>query len=192
MGRLTEDQQRMIRTAQLLRGSHAQEAAAAFAERLHAHLFPQARRISRRGPFRSGLGDLAAGIIGAFGPDRATQPASPEKFPPLVGANGRWYPIASLPEMPYDTIRAFTAGGVQGFLVYHGRRVHALSRICTHMGCALQVNHIEQTVECPCHAAKFDVSGRPTYGPGRCDGPLPPLPSIRTRVSGGTVDVFAV
>jgi Rieske Fe-S protein len=192
VGSLTEDQRRMVRMAQLLRGSRRQVMDAAFTERLHARLFPQKQRISRRAAFLSGLGALAAGIVAAVGFDRATEPAAPRKLPPLVGANGRWYPVASLAELPDGAIRTFTAGGVQGFLIHHHGQLRALSRICTHMGCTLQVNRARQTFDCPCHEAKFDLSGRLTFGPGQYDEPLPPLPSIRTRVSEGTVEVFAV
>ncbi len=52
------------------------------------------------------------------------------------------------------------------------------------------MNHAEQTFECPCHEAKFDLRGHLTYGPGQYDEPLPPLPPLRTRVSGGTLEVF--
>ena len=182
----------MVRMAQLVRGSRKPVISTVFTERLHARLFPQARRISRRAAFLSGLGALAAGIAGAVGLDRARGPAAPRKLPPLVGANGHWYPVASLAEFPDGTIRAFTAGGVQGFLIHHGGELYALSSVCTHMGCTLQANRARQTFDCPCHEAKFDLGGRLTFGPGQYGEPLPPLPSIRTRVSGETVEVFAV
>jgi nitrite reductase/ring-hydroxylating ferredoxin subunit len=98
---------------------------------------------------------------------------------------------SSVAELPDGAIRAFTAGGVQGFLIHHNGQFHALSRVCTHMGCILHMNHAEQTFECPCHAAKFDLRGHLTYGPGQYDEPLPPLPPLRTRVSGGTLPRFA-
>jgi nitrite reductase/ring-hydroxylating ferredoxin subunit len=192
IGSLTEDQRRMICMAQLLRGSRGQEVAAAFRQRLHARLFPPRRHISRRAAFLSGLGALAAGMVGAVGLNRAMEPAAPRKLPPLVGANGHWYPVASLAALPDGAIRTFTAGGVQGFLIHHRGELYALSRVCTHMGCTLQANRARQTFDCPCHEAKFDLSGRLTFGPGQYDEPLPPLPPIRTRVRGGKVEVLAV
>jgi nitrite reductase/ring-hydroxylating ferredoxin subunit len=191
VGSLTEDQRRMVRMAQRLRGSRGPEVAAAFAERLHARLFPPTRRISRRAAFLSGLGALAAGIIGAVGVDRATEPAPSGTLPPLVGANGRWYPVASLAELPDGAIRPFTAGGVQGFLIHHHGQLRALSRICTHMGCALRVNREEDVFACPCHGAEFDLQGH-FSNPSEYGRTLPALPPILTRVRGETVEVFGV
>jgi nitrite reductase/ring-hydroxylating ferredoxin subunit len=110
----------------------------------------------------------------------------------LVGANGRWYPVASLADLPDGTIRPFTAGAVQGFLIHRNGQLQALSRICTHMGCTLQVNRAEQTFECPCRGAEFDLGGRLISGDEEYHRPLPPLPPIRTRVRGETVEVFGV
>jgi Rieske Fe-S protein len=42
---------------------------------------------------------------------------------------------------------------------------HAVSAICTHMGCTVAWNSIAGTWDCPCHGSRFDVSGRVLYGP---------------------------
>jgi Rieske Fe-S protein len=191
VGGLSEDEQRMVRMAQLLRGSRGQELAPEFADRLQARLFPQRRRVSRRTAFLSGLGALAAGVLAGLGLDRALENGPSGRQEPLVGANGRWYPVATLTELPDGTIRPFTAGAVQGFLIYRHGQLRALSRICTHMGCALRVNRAEQTFECPCHEAQFDLQGH-LHNPGEYGRTLPPLPAIMTRVKGETVEVFGV
>jgi nitrite reductase/ring-hydroxylating ferredoxin subunit len=191
VGSLSSEERRMVRMAQLLRGSRGQEVAPDFADRLHARLFSH-RGITRRTAFLSGLGALAAGIVAGLGLDRAVQNAPSTPQEPLVGANGRWYPVATLAELPDGTIRPFTAGAVQGFLIHHKGELRALSRICTHMGCTLRINRAEQSFECPCHGAEFDLGGRLIVGPGEYHRPLPPLPPIRTRVKGETVEVFGV
>lgn len=53
--------------------------------------------------------------------------------------------------------------------------VHAVSAICTHMGCVVQFNHEEQTWDCPCHGSRFQVDGQVSTGPA--ETPLEPLPS---------------
>jgi len=186
---LSPEEQRMVRMAQLLRGSRGQAMVPEFTERLHARLFSHQRRITRRAAFLSGLGALAAGVIAGVGLGRATEPAASSKRPPLVGANGRWYPVASLADLPDGAIRPFTAGAVQGFLIYRDGQLQALSRICTHMGCTLRINRPEQTFECPCHGAEFDLQGH-IHNPWKYGRALPPLPPIMTRVKGGTVEVF--
>jgi nitrite reductase/ring-hydroxylating ferredoxin subunit len=191
MARLSEEEQRMVRMAQLLRGSRGHQMSPEFADRLHARLFSQKRRITRRAAFLSGLGALAAGIVAGLGLDRAVQSPSSTLQEPLVGANGRWYPVATLAELPDGTIRPFTAGAVQGFLIHRNGQLQALSRICTHMGCTLRINRAEQSFECPCHGAEFDLGGRRIVGRGEYHRTLPPLPPIMTRVKGETVEVFA-
>jgi cytochrome b6-f complex iron-sulfur subunit len=63
------------------------------------------------------------------------------------------------------------------FVVREGNRFHAISAVCTHLGCTVQA---EITVEgsatsidarrthrfvCPCHGSKYDGEGRCTAGP---------------------------
>lgn len=191
---LSDEEQRMVRLAQLLRGSRGREMSPEFADRLHARLFPR-RLVSRRTAFLSGLGALAAGVAAGFGIDRGLQGSPSTAEPagtPLVGANGRWIQVASLADVPDGAIRPFTAGAVQGFLIRQGDSLRALSRICTHMGCALRVDPDGQSLECPCHGAEFDLQGRFLYGFGNYTQSLPPLPQIKTRVKGEAVEVFAV
>jgi nitrite reductase/ring-hydroxylating ferredoxin subunit len=189
VARLSDEERRMVRMAQLLRGSRGQEMAPKFADRLHARLFPQQRRISRRTAFLSALGALAVGVVAGLGLDRAveTAPSTPQE--PLVGANGRWYPVATLADLPDGAIRPFTAGAVQGFLIHRNGQLRALSRVCTHMGCVLRVNREEGIFACPCHGAEFDLQGH-FSNPQEYGRTLPPLPPILTRVRGETVEVF--
>jgi cytochrome b6-f complex iron-sulfur subunit len=60
----------------------------------------------------------------------------------------------------------------QGALVYHearvalmreGDAVYALSLVCTHLGCTVQVTPTE--LICPCHGSTFDRQGRVLKGP---------------------------
>lgn len=66
---------------------------------------------------------------------------------------------------------------VQGALVYRearvavlreGDRVYAMSLICTHLGCT--VNVTPGGLVCPCHGSSFDREGRVLKGPA--DRPL--------------------
>jgi ubiquinol-cytochrome c reductase iron-sulfur subunit len=51
--------------------------------------------------------------------------------------------------------------------------------LCTHLGCRLSPVRRETSASlegwfCPCHAARFDLSGRVRSGPARTNLPVPP------------------
>ena len=52
--------------------------------------------------------------------------------------------------------------------------------VCTHMGCLLKTQEATATLRpgevwvCPCHAARFDLSGRVVSGHARTNLPVPP------------------
>jgi len=43
--------------------------------------------------------------------------------------------------------------------------VHAVSPVCTHMGCTVTWNTAETTWDCPCHGSRFTVDGEVIQGP---------------------------
>ncbi|EMG35623.1 glycine/D-amino acid oxidase, deaminating [Desulfocurvibacter africanus PCS] len=43
--------------------------------------------------------------------------------------------------------------------------LHAVSRVCTHIGCVVQWNNAERSWDCPCHGSRFDIDGRVLHGP---------------------------
>jgi nitrite reductase/ring-hydroxylating ferredoxin subunit len=44
-------------------------------------------------------------------------------------------------------------------------RVHAVSAVCTHMGCILGWNPVDRTWDCPCHGSRFAPDGSVLHGP---------------------------
>lgn len=48
-------------------------------------------------------------------------------------------------------------------VVREGGRYYALSLVCTHLGCTVEVT--PKTVACPCHGSVFDRSGKVVRGP---------------------------
>src|SRR3954470_3060968 len=53
--------------------------------------------------------------------------------------------------------------------------LHAVSAVCTHLGCQVQWNSAERSWDCPCHGSRFEVTGRVIQGPAVKD--LEPKPA---------------
>ncbi|MEU9145007.1 FAD-dependent oxidoreductase [Streptomyces sp. NPDC048349] len=43
--------------------------------------------------------------------------------------------------------------------------LHAVSAVCTHLGCIVGFNNAERTWECPCHGSRFGIDGEVLQGP---------------------------
>jgi len=65
------------------------------------------------------------------------------------------------------------------YLVATGSGYAALSPICTHLGCTVEVHGAR--LECPCHGSTYDRGGRVLRGPA--ERPLHAYP-VRTRPDG--------
>jgi nitrite reductase/ring-hydroxylating ferredoxin subunit len=44
-------------------------------------------------------------------------------------------------------------------------KTHAVSAVCTHLGCIVNWNNAEKSWDCPCHGARYDCNGQVIHGP---------------------------
>jgi len=44
-------------------------------------------------------------------------------------------------------------------------KIHAVSAVCTHMGCIVDWNGVEKSWDCPCHGSRYDIDGEVIHGP---------------------------
>lgn len=68
-------------------------------------------------------------------------------------------------------------------LVREEGKIHALSLICTHLGCT--VNVLPQGITCPCHGSEFTSTGTVVKGPA-----TEPLPHLRVEQNAEVLRVF--
>jgi nitrite reductase/ring-hydroxylating ferredoxin subunit len=62
--------------------------------------------------------------------------------------------------------RTLTVGG-RRVAVYRDEQegLHAVSAVCTHMGCLVKFNDVERTWDCPCHGSRYNLAGEVIDGP---------------------------
>ena len=123
----------------------------------------------------------AAGLVGA-GVEANELQRQLRQPHDLVAGPGRWYDIAAADELASGQMKAFAAGGVLGYLINDAGRLHAVSAICTHMGCRLKPAQGGPGLRCLCHGSQFSPDGRVLAGLAP-----DPLPRITLRIEGGRV-----
>jgi glycine/D-amino acid oxidase-like deaminating enzyme/nitrite reductase/ring-hydroxylating ferredoxin subunit len=128
------------------------------------------------------LGETPPPWAGLFDPNRLTPVASANEFvrenanvaKRMVSDHVGPADYGSVDEIPRGeggTVRR----GAKKIGVYRDDEggLHAVSTVCTHLGCAVSWNTGERSWDCPCHGSRFDADGRVLEGPAVKD--LPPV-----------------
>jgi cytochrome b6-f complex iron-sulfur subunit len=89
---------------------------------------------------------------------------------------------ASLAELKAQGAIRFRFGREPCILVMEGGAIHALSLVCTHLGCLVEWSPAQHRLTCPCHRAVFGIEGNVIEGP-----PPRPLRTFNTAVVGDRV-----
>jgi glycine/D-amino acid oxidase-like deaminating enzyme/nitrite reductase/ring-hydroxylating ferredoxin subunit len=58
-----------------------------------------------------------------------------------------------------------TGGGKAAVFRDDDGEIHAVSAVCTHLGCQVEFNTAERTWDCPCHGSRYGVDGGVVHGP---------------------------
>lgn len=149
---------------------------------------PRSVRLSRRALLASGGLAAATAAAGLLVGERITTPSTEQHELRPVGA--AWTAVALVADLPEGTARNFDTGSVRGFIVNRGGEIAALSGVCTHLGCLLQLNAAARRLDCPCHNAAFGLDGRVLFK--HMPDALAPLPLLQSRVRDGHVEVLTV
>jgi nitrite reductase/ring-hydroxylating ferredoxin subunit len=215
----TEDELAVMRTAIDLMGAapdgHAPRPA--FVEQLRDRLAEQERaeqgteadppawRTPARRRFLTAGALTAAGAAAGVGADRMVviasgadqngrsgqpgpQPPAPAELTPTAGV---WRDVSASADLAEGDVRPFDLGAVTGFLRRASGRVQAVSGICTHQGCRLDLAAARDKLSCPCHGATFTVAGVNLTHPRQSGGPLPALLRLPVREQSGVIQVYA-
>jgi len=122
------------------------------------------------------LSDLILGIKNPwqeiYEATRVTPFATPEMVKETLDVGRHWLG---------DRLKGFQGGDVADLeegegkiLISNGKQVavsrvdnhlHAVSAVCTHLGCIVTWNNAEQSWDCPCHGARYDFDGNVIHGP---------------------------
>jgi Rieske Fe-S protein len=149
------------------------------------------RPVSRRW-LLEGAGVAAAGAGVAivvdrtvFAPGKTPSPSAQEQ---LVPEGGTWQAVGPRAALSGGAVTHFDTTSAVGFVTEDHGNLLAVSGICTHQGCLLQLNQTARRLDCPCHRTAFALSGNVLFSQlQRSPGPLPRL-NVRDR--GGEVEVY--
>jgi cytochrome b6-f complex iron-sulfur subunit len=123
--------------------------------------------LSRRDFLKLTLDSLLAfgGLLGLGGLIRflsyQTEPPQPTEYDLGLASNFQSDSKTTLPEVP-------------AVLIHDNGRFTAMSLVCTHLGCTVEVQF--DGFACPCHGSRFNSDGYPVKGPATA-----PLKTLRVE-----------
>jgi cytochrome b6-f complex iron-sulfur subunit len=146
------------------------------------------RRVVWAGGLAAVASAVAGVVAGRWWSDRDSEEEESQQSTVDSTANV-WQPVLASTELPDGAVREFDVGTVAGFVARTEGSLHAVSAVCTHLGCRLVLDQGSRALACPCHPATFALDGSVVH----YDLPieLRPLPRIEVREAGGDVQVFA-
>jgi nitrite reductase/ring-hydroxylating ferredoxin subunit len=110
----------------------------------------------------------AGAACGALAAEEGTtHPAPPAEAPATAPAPSREpVDVGALSDFPEDGVDDRFRQSHKFLLIRHEGKLYAPTARCTHKGCVLKAID-RTTIQCPCHASRFDLHGIPTGGPAQ-------------------------
>lgn len=107
-------------------------------------------------------------------------------WPPKQGAAAAGGPVAvaAVADLPVGKGQVYSVANKPVIVIHTADGFHALSAVCTHLGCIVFWNEQRSVVACPCHAGFFNVNGSVISGP-----PPAPLAEYQVQVQGDQIFV---
>jgi cytochrome b6-f complex iron-sulfur subunit len=140
------------------------------------------RPISRRGLFKY----ILLGVSAAATAGGVLAPIIAYLWPPkqAAAAGGGRVAVANTADLPVGKGEVYSVNNKPVLVIHTADGYHALSAVCTHLGCILFWSEQRAVIACPCHAGFFNTNGDVISGP-----PPAPLPVYRVQVEGDQIYV---
>jgi cytochrome b6-f complex iron-sulfur subunit len=139
-----------------------------------------------------GTSAAAAAAVTAVSVDRLVSPGEtkePGGDGELTPNAGMWQKVAASSDVPDGAMHPFDLGSVIGFVRRVNGKPEAVSGVCTHQGCRLWFDALDDRLRCPCHSTSFAPTGQVLTHQ------LPiapvPLPALQVREVNGVIEVLA-
>ena len=136
--------------------------------------------VSRRGLLKY----ILLGFSAAAAAGGVLTPIIAYLWPPkqAAAAGGGRVAVGASADLPVGKGQVFSVNNKPVIVIHTADGYHALSAVCTHLGCILFWNEQRAVIACPCHAAFFTTNGDVISGPAPA-----PLGTYRVQVEGDQI-----
>jgi nitrite reductase/ring-hydroxylating ferredoxin subunit len=148
---------------------------------------PTRRRVLITGSVAAGAAAIGAGLDHVL-TSRQNGSGVVSAAPTLEPNVGTWRGIGASADLAQGGVQRFDLGSVVGFVTRDAGGVQAVSGICTHLGCRLNLDNATRQLDCPCHNTSFAVTGALLHY--QLAKPPAPLPHIEVREQDGQIEVY--
>jgi nitrite reductase/ring-hydroxylating ferredoxin subunit len=149
---------------------------------------PTRRRVLVTGSVAAGAATIGAGLGHVLTSRQNGSGGVVSAAPTLEPNVGTWRGIGASADLAEGGVQRFDLGSVVGFVSRDAEGVRAVSGICTHLGCLLNLDNATRQLDCPCHNTSFAVTG--TLLHYQLAKPPAPLPQIEVREQDGQIEVY--
>ena len=114
-------------------------------------------------------------------------------YPPEIRQRPvRFFPVIEIARKPKRGVKVVTFSydrngkkiETTAFLVVKEKKLIAFSPVCTHLGCMVRWDRVDETFKCPCHGGVYDKFGRVKEGP-----PPAPLTELPVKIVDGMINI---